>query len=207
MSDFDQQKWDQRYRQGSYKARTWPSPFLVNWLPTLSLPTSPQALDIGCGAGRNAVYMAQQGLSVTGCDISEVALDRARETASAQHLAITFDSMDLDTQTPVAQSWDLVVMIRYMNRRLQPALASLLRPRGFLLVEHHVTTSEDVTGPPPADDDGFRLRPNELLRDCCELHIIHYSEQSRVDQNGNREALAQLVASPSPRLIAAATST
>ncbi len=194
MSEQDRQRWDLRYQQGSYSARTYPSPFLVDWHERLQ-PTKPlRALDLGCGAGRNALYLAKQGHRVTGYDISEVALARARQSAAQLKLSICLESMDFDRQTPARAAWDLVVMVRFMNRRLQPALADLLSPTGVLMLEHHVVTAHDATGPQPPNDDGFRLRPNELLNDCAGLHIVHYSEHRQIDADNKKVVLAQLVA-------------
>jgi len=195
VSDQDRERWNRRYHDGSYSARTYPSPFLVKWHQRLQLSPPKKALDIGCGAGRNSLFLAQQGHSVTGCDISKVALTRAGQSASEQHLQIDFNEMDFDQQIPPAKSWDLVVMIRFMNRNIQPNLARLLRPGGVLLAEHHVTTDRDVHGPQPPDDDRFRLRPNELLGNCADLHIIHYSEHRQIDADNRNVVLAQLVAS------------
>ena len=71
MSRADQDKWDARYRDGAYAERTHPSALLDRWLPQLRLPEgSPRAIDVACGMGRNAIYLANQGWQVDAVDIS-----------------------------------------------------------------------------------------------------------------------------------------
>lgn len=195
MSDQDRQLWNTRYKEGSYSSRPYPSPMLVHWHERLKLSTQLDVLDVGCGAGRNSLYLAEQGHRVTGVDISEQALARARQSASERNLAIQFESMDFDLHTPATGAWDLVVMMRFMNRTVQPKLASLLKPGGLLLMEHHVVTDKSVRGPQPPNDDSFRLRPNEIINDCDGLHVIFYSEHQQIDTDDSSVVLAQLVAS------------
>ena len=85
MAEADREKWDQRYAEGSYRARTYPSPFLVERLA--ELPRG-RALDLACGAGRNALCLAEAGYAVEAVDISGVAVERARATARERGLDV-----------------------------------------------------------------------------------------------------------------------
>jgi len=190
-----------RYREGSYRARRYPSPFLSDWLERLSFSNGARALDLGCGAGRNSLFLAQQGFDVHGYDISQVALDQAQMSATEQGLTVNLQCADMDSHQFPAKCWDLVVMIRFMNRALHPQLPSLLKPNGILIVEHHIVTHLDVSGPQPADQDSFRLRANEILDTCNDLHIVSYQEKIATDRDERPVALAQLVASPHPVLV------
>jgi len=202
MSEQDRQLWNQRYRDGSYSARTYASPFLVHWLDRFKFSEESRALDLGCGAGRNSLYLARTGLEVHGFDISTVALAQAEQSAREQESVINFQSADLDIHSFEPEAWDLVVMIRYMNRALHDRLPPLLKPNGLLLVEHHVVTEQQVGGPQPPDHDSFRLRSNEILNACRDLHIISYQERLTEDRDGQRVALAQLAASSERCLLA-----
>ena len=76
MSQADQEKWNERYREGAYATRTHPSALLAEWLPKPERrETHPRAIDVACGTGRNAIYLAQRGWQVDAVDVSEVALD------------------------------------------------------------------------------------------------------------------------------------
>ena len=80
MSQADLEKWDVRYREGSYMARDYPSPFLDEWLERLPPAVfNGRALDIACGAGRNALRLAQADLCVDAMDISGGARSRSSE--------------------------------------------------------------------------------------------------------------------------------
>ena len=81
MSGADRERWDERYRLGAYVEREHPSAWLVS---CLSRAPSGRALDVACGAGRNALYLAERGYAVTGIDVSPVALARAAESAAAR---------------------------------------------------------------------------------------------------------------------------
>jgi SAM-dependent methyltransferase len=188
MSDADRRKWDTRYRQGSYEARTYPSPFLEQWLDRI--PRG-RALDVACGAGRNALRLAEAGFTVEGVDIAPAALERAAAGAAQRGLTVSWKQADLDTTVPPAERYALVSVIRYMNRLLMPHLASALVDGGWLVFEHHFQTPREVSGP---RDDGFRLRPQELLQTYASLRVVHYQEAIVVDPDGRTMALARLVA-------------
>ena len=75
MSTADRNKWDQRYREGAYASRDYPSEFLKQQLLHLK---PGKALDLACGAGRNSIFLAQNGFFVDAVDVSSVGLERAR---------------------------------------------------------------------------------------------------------------------------------
>ena len=125
MSDSDREKWDERYREGAYTDRTYPTALLSDWLPQLSRGIPPgRALDVACGAGRNALFLAGAGFEVTAIDISEEALARARQSARERGLKINWICADLESgEAGVLPDgpFDLVVMVRYVNMSWRPA--------------------------------------------------------------------------------------
>ncbi len=188
MSEADRDKWDTRYRQGSYQARTHPTELLAEWLPPL--PRG-RALDVACGAWRNALYLAEAGYEVDAIDISRVALDRLHETAQARGLEVTCIETDLESCELPNQSYDLIVMARYSQPTLIPQLLRLLRAGGHFLCEEHLATDRDVAGP---SDPAFRMAPNELLQLAAELRVLFYREAIIEDPDGRQASLAQLIA-------------
>ncbi|RMF87608.1 MAG: methyltransferase domain-containing protein, partial [Nitrospirae bacterium] len=74
--------WDARYRGPGYRYGCEPNPWLV--AHAHGLPRAGRALDLACGEGRDAVYLAALGLQVTGVDGSRVALAKGRRLAAAR---------------------------------------------------------------------------------------------------------------------------
>lgn len=191
MSAAERDKWDARYRDGAYEGRTHPSALLAEWLPR-----SPRgrALDVACGAGRNALFLAANGFDVCAVDISRVALERGRRAAEEHGLAVEWHEGDLDGDPELVLPggpFDLIVWIRYVHRTLMPHLVARLAAGGVLVCEQHLATDAPVAGPTSRD---FRLAPGELARSAQGVAILHTYEGLVVDPDGRSVALAQLVA-------------
>jgi SAM-dependent methyltransferase len=190
VSAAERDKWDARYRDGAYENRTHPTALLREWLPRLARG---RALDVACGAGRNALFLAANGFAVTALDISSVALERGRRAAAERGLDIEWLCADLDEDPAAALpagGFDLIVWVRYVHRSLLPCLVERLNEGGTLLCEQHLTTTAAVAGP---TSSGFRLAPGELARSAPTLSILHSYEGAVVDPDGRAVALAQLV--------------
>lgn len=190
MSTAERDKWDARYRDGAYENRTHPTALLAEWLPRM--PPG-RALDVACGAGRNALYLAANGFSVTALDISRVALERGRAAAAERGLDVEWVYADLDEDLDSALPagpFDLIVWVRYVHRALMPRLIERLAPGGAIVCEQHLKTEEPVAGPTSPQ---FRLEPGELRRSAQSLHIQHEYEGSVGDPDGRSVALAQLI--------------
>ena len=189
MSAAERDKWDERYRDGAYEGRTHPTALLAEWLPQLARG---RALDVACGAGRNALYLAAHGFAVTALDISAVALERGRRAAAERALNVEWLRADLDDEEHVlpAGPFDLIVWVRYVHRTLMPALVARLAVGGTLLCEQHLATTEPVAGPTSA---AYRLAPGELARTARPLQALYSYEGPLVDPDGRGVALAQLV--------------
>jgi SAM-dependent methyltransferase len=196
MSKADREKWDHRYLSGSYAERVHPTALLAEWEPRL--PAGP-ALDLACGAGRNSLFLARAGRRVDAVDISQAGLERAKASAAEQGLDIRFMRADLETEAErvlAGARYALILLVRYVNRRLLPRLGAALEEGGCLLVEQHLITSTEVVGPSTPE---FRYAPNELLHAAVDarepaLRVLSYRECLVEDPDGRRAALAQLVA-------------
>ena len=188
MTESDREKWDQRYAEGAYRPRTWPSPFLVERLP--ELPRG-RALDLACGTGRNALCLAEAGFEVEAVDISGVAIERARTTSRDRGLAVDWRVADLDGFEPPPGRYHLVTVIRYTNRTMMERLPEGLAEGGVVVVEHHLRTSATVDGP---TSRAFRLAPNELI-DIFHgrLRVLFYDERIAPDPDGKHVALVRFL--------------
>lgn len=190
MSHVDREKWDERYRAQETLPRRDPSPFLAE---TLGLIPTGRALDVACGAGRNALLLAEAGFTVDGFDVSPVGVEQARTEARLRDLDVRFEVVDLDTATLEERAYRLITVFRYMNRPLWPRLVEALTPDGWLVMEIHLQTPLPVSGPAPGP---WRAEPNELLHAFRALRIVRYEE---VVETSDREpdtatAVARLVA-------------
>jgi len=197
MSKDDLDKWERRYRDGAYAGRDHPTALLVDWL---DLAPPGAALDVACGAGRNAVHLASLGRPVDAVDISPTALERAAQAAAERGVGgiVRCVAADLDEDPDRALPpgpYALILVVRYVHRGILPALLRRLVPGGALIVEEHVDSAEPVVGPSTA---AFRMRPNELLRLALDAAgtdaLIRFYREGRVaDPDGRPAALAQLV--------------
>lgn len=188
MSEADRAKWDKRYAEDSFFARTWATPYLEQWLPRL--PPG-RALDVACGAGRNALFLAAAGYRVDAMDVSVVALERGRERAAEHGLEVSWIVADFDGAGIPEDTYDLIVVVRYLHRALCARLSAALRDGGHLLYEQHFVASRPVGGP---TSERFRLQPNELLSLFADLRVLDYREGLDEDPDGKVMALARLVA-------------
>ncbi len=189
MSGSERMEWDRRYQKGEYRPRTLPSPFLEQWLERLP---SGRALDVACGTGRNALRLAEAGYLVDAVDISQAAIEKARIDGERRGVTVAWQVVDLDDARLEAAAYDVITVIRYVNRKLWSRLIEALSPNGWLLIEHHLQTTADVGGPSSPE---FRLAPQELLQAFHGLRIVHYEEVLETAQGEERGfALARLVA-------------
>ena len=198
MSQADRDKWNARYREGAYSTRTYPSTLLVEWLPQLKTEkVRPRAIDVACGAGRNALYLGREGWQVDALDISQVALERVAATAAAERLAINCIEADLDDSSPLPtalcapERYDLALLIRYTNLPLIERLKQILRTGGYLIVEKHLMTKAEVIGPRSPQ---FRVAPGALHEAAAGLRIMAYREEIVEEPDGRTAALARLIA-------------
>jgi tellurite methyltransferase len=107
--------WDQRWTDESIR-QDWitPEPLVVDSLPFLRQRGVQTALDIGCGIGRHALFLAGNGIDVTGIDLSPSGLETARDAATAAGLSIDYragDFTDLpipDSSVDLALAWNVI---------------------------------------------------------------------------------------------------
>jgi SAM-dependent methyltransferase len=139
----DAEFWDERYRSSPHVWSGRPNPQLV---AEIADRTPGRALDVGCGEGADAIWLARRGWDVVATDISGVALERAarhaRESDPSAAARIEWRHVDLLADAPRPDSFDLV-SAHFMQlppeprRRLFAALAAAVRPGGTLLVVGH----------------------------------------------------------------------
>ncbi len=181
-------KWNARYAEQSAGAAREISACLREWV--VQAPPG-KALDIACGSGRNAIFLASRGFAVEALDISAVALAQARQAAAAAGAQLDWIEHDLDEGLPAAGSYQLVIQMHYVNAAITRSVPSLLAPGGVFICQQHLQTSEAVGGP---QSPQHRVAAGELPQQVVDLEVLHYTEAFRSDPDGQRFALATLVA-------------
>ncbi|MHB1504778.1 MAG: class I SAM-dependent methyltransferase [Acidimicrobiales bacterium] len=147
----DASGWDDRYRSTDLLWGSGPNVWLA--AEAEGLPPG-RAMDLACGEGRNAIWLAEQGWRSTGVDFSAVALDKGRAMAAERGVSVEWIRADLATYEPPESAFDLVVLA-YLHLPRE-VLASVLgraitalAPGGSLLVIGHdlANLTEGVGGP------------------------------------------------------------
>ncbi len=187
MSLLDRNKWNQRYAEDNYQKNN-PVNLLADWLP--GLPVG-RALDVACGAGRNALFLAQAGYQVDAIDISVEGLKQAAENAEGQGLNINWIEHDLDEPYPFDTGYDLIIVMWFVNLELITQLCDCLAPGGHLLCEEHLITDQQVIGPRNLD---YRVAAGDLRAAVPGLEVLFYEETINTNAVGEKVASARLVA-------------
>ncbi|QNI07030.1 class I SAM-dependent methyltransferase [Mycobacterium kubicae] len=165
MTQEDRRRWDQRYaRSGPPAGAVEPPSFLAAHADRV--PTAGQALDLACGQGHAAVWLARRGLHVVGLDVSAVAIDQARKLArdNAVDDRCRFCVVDLDDGLPPGSPAAMIVCNLFRDRRLDRAVIGRLAPGGVLAI----SALSQVGGRPGP----FRAVPGELPGAFAELEIL-----------------------------------
>jgi len=148
------QTWDERYSTKEYVWNVQPNQFVEQHLA--AVPAG-EAIDLGAGEGRNAVWLAMSGWTVTAVDISPVGLSKADRLAAEANVVITTVEADANTYAP-DHKVDLVVL-SYLQlppeqrERVVAHAKTWLKPGGtFFLVAHDRTNIEHGYGGPSAPE-------------------------------------------------------
>ena len=188
------EKWDRKYAEVDLLWSRDPNRLLVSEAAGLS---PGRALDLACGEGRNAIWLAEVGWRVTGVDFSEVGIAKARQRASETGLEVDFVCADLLEYEPEHEAFDFVLVLYLQlladERRLVLARASeALVPGGtFLLIGHDLTNlTEGVGGP---SDPDVLYTPDDIVADLEALEIEKAERVLRDVADAVRPAIDALV--------------
>lgn len=178
--------WDNRYADKVNLETGAPSSLLIRMLS--SCPSG-RALDIACGEGRNAVFLAKQGYIVDAVDASPVALERGRCVAEDEGQSVNFIKADLGEYQIEAESYNLIINFNYLQRSLIPAMINGLKKGGVILFETFTLEQKEIGSPRNPD---YLLEPNELLRLFEGMHVIFFRE-GVFEEEGRKKAISSIV--------------
>ena len=172
MSATQSELWNERYRTKTNKP---PLPATVLFDNVHLLPREGTALDLACGRGGNALFLARRGLAVTARDQSAVAVEELQRAAMTAALPLVAEIGDVERLPWPPGRFDVIVVSRYLCRALAPVICNRLADGGLLFYQTY--TNEKPEGVGPGNPD-YLLRPNELLRLFGDLEVRYYREDS-----------------------------
>ena len=181
MDMSNKSKWNSRY---AFSGDTLPPPAAVlsrgaRWLPAIGDP-APLALDLACGRAANAEWLGTRGFTTYAWDFSEKVV---ADINARKHSRITLAEVrDVVAEPPDTGRFDVIVVSRFLDRGLCPAISAALTSGGVL---YYQTFTHGLSNP------NYLLGENELPQLFPELEVLDYLEPAP-DKNGKAEA--QLIA-------------
>lgn len=183
-----QSDWDAKHRLAAEAPLAEPASIVRELLPLL--PAGP-ALDIACGTGRHALFLAERGQHVTAVDFSSVALNILEVRARSMHVAVRRSANFHEAGRPLRGSLDLIqadlerthlpegrygliLCIQFLQRSLFPQMTRALRPNGVLLIETYTRAQLEFAGGPR--NPAYLLESGELRAAFPELCVLFYRE-------------------------------
>jgi 2-polyprenyl-3-methyl-5-hydroxy-6-metoxy-1,4-benzoquinol methylase len=154
-------KWDEKYKKLQKKPK-------VNLLlqEFYTLATKNRALDIACGIGQNATFLANRGFIVDVVDISEVGLSKFN------HKNINKYSIDIRDFQFKKSYYDLIICTNFLDRTIFKKISTSLKKGGVLIFETYTYKKKGF-------NTNFVLEKNELLKVFANLEIIYYKSDTK----------------------------
>lgn len=167
MSRSDRERWDAKYAAGNPNPTFIPDSLLHRHAERLR--GRGWALDLACGVGHNAIFLARHGYDVLALDVSIAALRYCRTAAAAEQLSVYPVAADIDRFALACGSFSLVIVFRFLDRALIPRLKEALVPGGLMMYETFNTNRLRVD---PGMNRAYLLEPGELARAFADFKTI-----------------------------------
>ena len=186
--------WDERYAAGKYSAAE-PHRLLVALSEKLKAGA---ALDLACGTGRHAIFLAARGWRVTAVDNSSIGLEIARRRAAENKVEVDFRLADLEkSEFPIEpDAYDLICDFYYLQPELFVAMKKGLKAGGLIVAAIHIYGEHEPGG-------RFLLREGELREFFADFEILHYHETSLTDTDAgeHHRRTAEIIARKNQKII------
>lgn len=187
-----QKTWNEKYRErGLQFTGSDPSDWLCAHEDLLVKQAKGKALDVACGNGRNAFYLARLGFDVEAIDFSDVAIEWLEQEMERRTLLVTPRWADVKTCEFSRGSCQVVVNFNFLERAIFPKLVEALAPGGLLLFETMTQAHIDVLD--KKFNRKYVLKNGELRHAFPELETLFYREEI-VARKGGGAAVAGIVA-------------
>jgi SAM-dependent methyltransferase len=202
LAGMDAAHWNAKYSSVELMWSVEPNRFVAE---ILSGWTPGRAIDLACGEGRNAIWLAQQGWHAVGVDFSDVALDKARRLADANRLDIEWVCADATSYVPTAASFDLALLCYFqlpaaeIEQVLQHALAALAPGGVLLFIAHALDNLQHGIGGP--QDPTVLYTPEQIAALVAPPVVVERVEHVRrpvTTPDGERDAIDLIVQARRP---------
>ncbi|SDU45372.1 Tellurite resistance protein TehB [Desulfobacula phenolica] len=157
LTEQDRKKWNSKYLKNI--GNSDPSEILVKYV---SLAPKGKALDIACGNGRNSRFLAQKGFQVDAVDISNIAMSHLAD----KDTRINVICQDIDSWQIPQNRYQIIINIRFMDRRLFPMIQKGLKSGGVLIFESFIDEKKE-----------YCVKQNEFLHAFESFHVVYYEER------------------------------
>lgn len=190
-----QDTWNERYANKELVWSAGPNHLFAEEVKDI---TPGKALDVACGEGRNAIWLAEQGWQVDAVDFSEVGIDKARKIASKRDVNVNFVVGDISRHDFSADSYDLVAVL-YVHtspderNRWLTAVVAAVKAGGYFIyighdpknIDHGVGGPQDKSLLPSADEiatflGGFDIEQAEVVERSVDSDPGHGGDLSGV---------------------------
>ncbi|MDQ3818198.1 MAG: methyltransferase domain-containing protein [Acidobacteriota bacterium] len=180
--------WNERYSRGEQIMKE-PMPLLVRVTGELE---PGRALDLACGTGRHAIFLAERGWQVVAVDASQVGIEIAKTFSHVRGARVDWRVADLERGEFEIEdgAYDLVCVFYYLQRDLFKKIRAGVKPGGLAIAAiHMVDDSLEIKPMNPA----FLLQPGELRAEFRDWEILHDYEGSP-SEDGHQRRTAEIVA-------------
>jgi SAM-dependent methyltransferase len=180
--------WDERYSRGEHIIRE-PMPLVARVTETL---TPGRALDLACGPGRHAIFLAERGWRVTAVDASRVGIELLKKNARACGVRVDARVADLERHEfeIEREAYDLIGCFYYLQRDLFPRIRAGVTAGGVVIAAIHI--ADDSPDAHPMNED-YLLQSGELRAEFRDWEIMHDYEGPSTE-GGHRRRTAEIVA-------------
>jgi tellurite methyltransferase len=173
----DIERWNRKYAEAEADSAPEVEPLLLDYRYLLNGKGT--ALDVACGQGQNTVYLASLGFEVIGIDGSLVGLRHCQRALELSGLKAGLIAADLE-QFPLPHNhFDVVLVMRFLDRALIPSLKETLKPDGLLI---YATYNKNVLHRRPTLNTCFVLELGELVDLFADFKLIATNDKRGLAQ-------------------------
>ncbi len=174
----DIERWNAKYKTGNPNPDFEPDPILL--ASTSLLGGRGNALDLACGVGHNAIFLARNGYDVLAVDGSLTALRYCQAALQGSKLPLLLVAADLERFVLPPDLFDVVLVIRYLSRPLFPRLKRTSKPGGLIIYK---TYNINYLHERPTFHEEYLLKRGELAKTFDDFDVIATNDSPRIEES------------------------